>query len=235
MIAQLQARRRPRSADLGHRHQGVVGTRSGAARAGARAAQRRLAARPRDLRRRLHVSLREPPGRRSGWSSDLGYTNPVPRAVPGIPALQDASGDPRRSSRAASASRYGARAINASGLQSLPKLVFPGGALIGCDAGFLNAPRIKGSHAAIKIGMLAARRRVRRAGGRPRARRARGVPGRVRSVLAARRAPSRRATSSRTSTGDSCTGALLWRHRPDRLPRQGAVDAAPATRPTTRS
>ncbi len=50
---------------------------------------------------------------------------------------------------------YGARAINASGIQSLPKLVFPGGALIGCDAGFLNAPRIKGSHAAIKSGMLA--------------------------------------------------------------------------------
>ncbi|HVE89434.1 MAG TPA: electron transfer flavoprotein-ubiquinone oxidoreductase, partial [Burkholderiaceae bacterium] len=51
---------------------------------------------------------------------------------------------------------YGSRAINASGLQSLPKLVFPGGALIGCDAGFLNAPRIKGSHAAIKSGMLVA-------------------------------------------------------------------------------
>jgi electron-transferring-flavoprotein dehydrogenase len=51
---------------------------------------------------------------------------------------------------------YGSRAINASGLQSLPKLVFPGGALIGCDAGFLNAPRIKGTHAAIKSGMLAA-------------------------------------------------------------------------------
>ena len=50
---------------------------------------------------------------------------------------------------------YGARAINASGLQSLPKLAFPGGALIGCDAGFLNAPRIKGSHAAIKSGMMA--------------------------------------------------------------------------------
>jgi electron-transferring-flavoprotein dehydrogenase len=51
---------------------------------------------------------------------------------------------------------YGSRAINASGLQSLPKLVLPGGALIGCDAGFLNAPRIKGSHAAVKSGMLAA-------------------------------------------------------------------------------
>jgi electron-transferring-flavoprotein dehydrogenase len=51
---------------------------------------------------------------------------------------------------------YGARAITAGGLQSLPKLVFAGGALIGCDAGFLNASRIKGSHAAIKTGMLAA-------------------------------------------------------------------------------
>ncbi len=51
---------------------------------------------------------------------------------------------------------YGARALTAGGLQSLPKLSFKGGALIGCDAGFLNASRIKGSHAAIKSGMLAA-------------------------------------------------------------------------------
>ena len=51
---------------------------------------------------------------------------------------------------------YGARAITAGGLMSLPKLVFPGGALVGDDAGFLNAARIKGSHAAIKSGMLAA-------------------------------------------------------------------------------
>ncbi|MGH8272027.1 MAG: electron transfer flavoprotein-ubiquinone oxidoreductase [Gammaproteobacteria bacterium] len=51
---------------------------------------------------------------------------------------------------------YGARALTAGGLQSLPKLVFPGGCLIGDDAGFLNAARIKGSHAAIKSGMLAA-------------------------------------------------------------------------------
>ncbi|MBU6489787.1 MAG: 4Fe-4S dicluster domain-containing protein, partial [Burkholderiales bacterium] len=51
---------------------------------------------------------------------------------------------------------YGARAITAGGLTSLPKLVFPGGALVGDDAGFLNASRIKGSHAAIKSGMLAA-------------------------------------------------------------------------------
>jgi electron-transferring-flavoprotein dehydrogenase len=51
---------------------------------------------------------------------------------------------------------YGARAITAGGLLSLPKLIFPGGVLVGCDAGFLNAARIKGSHAAIKTGMLAA-------------------------------------------------------------------------------
>eukprot|EP01035_Chromulina_nebulosa_P056127 gene56127-76940_t len=51
---------------------------------------------------------------------------------------------------------YGARAITAGGLLSLPKPVFPGGALVGCDAGYLNAARIKGSHAAIKTGMLAA-------------------------------------------------------------------------------
>ena len=51
---------------------------------------------------------------------------------------------------------YGARAINEGGLQSIPKLAFPGGALIGCSAGFVNLPRIKGSHNAMKTGMLAA-------------------------------------------------------------------------------
>ncbi len=51
---------------------------------------------------------------------------------------------------------YGARAITAGGINALPKFTFPGGCLIGCDAGFLNASRIKGSHAAIKTGMLAA-------------------------------------------------------------------------------
>ncbi|WP_114970613.1 electron transfer flavoprotein-ubiquinone oxidoreductase [Rhodoferax ferrireducens] len=51
---------------------------------------------------------------------------------------------------------YGARAITAGGLLSLPKTVFPGGALVGCDAGYLNVSRIKGSHTAIKTGMLAA-------------------------------------------------------------------------------
>ncbi len=51
---------------------------------------------------------------------------------------------------------YGARTVNKGGLQSLPKLAFPGGMLTGCDAGFLNGVKIKGAHTAIKTGMLAA-------------------------------------------------------------------------------
>lgn len=50
----------------------------------------------------------------------------------------------------------GARALNEGGLQSIPKLTFPGGALIGCAAGFLNVPKIKGTHTAMKSGMVAA-------------------------------------------------------------------------------
>ena len=51
---------------------------------------------------------------------------------------------------------YGARAVNKGGFQSLPKLVFPGGLLVGCEAGFLNGAKIKGNHTAMKTGMLAA-------------------------------------------------------------------------------
>jgi electron-transferring-flavoprotein dehydrogenase len=51
---------------------------------------------------------------------------------------------------------YGARALNEGGLQSIPRLTFPGGALIGCSAGFVNVPKIKGTHTAMKSGMLAA-------------------------------------------------------------------------------
>jgi electron-transferring-flavoprotein dehydrogenase len=85
----------------------------------------------------------------------LGYTNPwlspfeEMQRLKRHPALAPTFEGARRLS-------YGARAITAGGLQSLPTLVFPGGALIGCEAGFLNAARIKGSHAAIKSGLLAA-------------------------------------------------------------------------------
>ena len=90
-----------------------------------------------------------------GFVVGLGYTNPYLspfeefqryKTHPAIRAILE--GGKRVS--------YGARAITAGGLMSLPKLVFPGGALVGDDAGFLNASRIKGSHAAIKTGMLAA-------------------------------------------------------------------------------
>ncbi|HEY0201638.1 MAG TPA: electron transfer flavoprotein-ubiquinone oxidoreductase [Burkholderiaceae bacterium] len=65
-------------------------------------------------------------------------------------------GDEAKGIKPAKRIGYGARAIAAGGLLSLPKTVFPGGALVGCDAGYLNVSRIKGSHAAIKSGMLAA-------------------------------------------------------------------------------
>ncbi|HEX9432053.1 MAG TPA: electron transfer flavoprotein-ubiquinone oxidoreductase [Burkholderiales bacterium] len=90
-----------------------------------------------------------------GFVVGLGYTNPYLSPYEEFqrfkmhPAIRGFFEQGKRVS-------YGARAITAGGLQSLPKLVFPGGALIGDDAGFLNASRIKGSHCAIKSGMLAA-------------------------------------------------------------------------------
>ena len=129
---------------------------------------------------------------------------------------------------------YGARAITAGGLQSLPKLAFPGGALVGDDAGFLNASRIKGSHAAIKSGMLAAeaafealaagraRRRARRL--------SRGLPRRAGCTTSC----TARATSSRGCRKGLYTGTLMVGIDQVAVPRQGAVDAAPQRTPTTR-
>ncbi|MGB1952997.1 MAG: electron transfer flavoprotein-ubiquinone oxidoreductase [Candidatus Puniceispirillum sp.] len=65
------------------------------------------------------------------------------------PAVRDVFEDGRRVS-------YGARALNEGGFQSVPKLTFPGGCLVGCTAGFLNVPKIKGTHTAMKSGMVAA-------------------------------------------------------------------------------
>jgi electron-transferring-flavoprotein dehydrogenase len=90
-----------------------------------------------------------------GFVVGLGYANPYLSPFEEFqrykthPAIRGYFAGGRRIS-------YGARAISAGGLQSLPKLTFPGGALVGDDAGFLNASRIKGTHAAIKSGMLAA-------------------------------------------------------------------------------
>ena len=90
-----------------------------------------------------------------GYVVGLGYSNPY---LSPFEEFQRYKTHPaiRRFFEGGKRISYGARAITAGGLQSLPKLVFAGGALIGCEAGFLNASRIKGSHAAIKSGMLAA-------------------------------------------------------------------------------
>ena len=90
-----------------------------------------------------------------GFVVGLGYSNPYLSPYEEFqrfkthPAIRETLAGGKRVA-------YGARAIAAGGLQSLPKLTFPGGVLIGDNAGFLNAARIKGSHAAIKSGMLAA-------------------------------------------------------------------------------
>ena len=90
-----------------------------------------------------------------GYVVGLGYSNPY---LSPYEEFQRFKTHPRIRTFLEGGKRvaYGARAIAAGGLQSLPKLVFPGGALIGDNAGFLNASRIKGSHAAVKSGMLAA-------------------------------------------------------------------------------
>jgi electron-transferring-flavoprotein dehydrogenase len=90
-----------------------------------------------------------------GFVTGLGYQNPY---LSPFEEMQRFKTHPQIRTLLEGGKRlsYGARALVAGGLQSLPKLVFPGGALVGDDAGFLNAPRIKGSHAAIKTGMLAA-------------------------------------------------------------------------------
>ena len=85
----------------------------------------------------------------------LGYSNPY---LSPFEEMQRLKTHPKLRPMLAGGRRiaYGARAMAAGGLQALPKLIFPGGALIGDDAGFLVASRIKGSHAALKTGMLAA-------------------------------------------------------------------------------
>ncbi len=90
-----------------------------------------------------------------GFVVSLDYENPH---LSPFDEFQRFKTHPEISKHLAGGSRiaYGARALNEGGLQSLPKLIFPGGVLIGCSAGFLNVPKIKGSHNAMKTGMLAA-------------------------------------------------------------------------------
>ena len=90
-----------------------------------------------------------------GFVLGLDYKNPW---ISPFEEMQRWKTHPRISAHIEGGKRigYGARAINNGTPQALPKTIFPGGALVGCDAGYLNAARIKGSHAAIKSGMLAA-------------------------------------------------------------------------------
>jgi electron-transferring-flavoprotein dehydrogenase len=90
-----------------------------------------------------------------GYVVHLNYSNPY---LSPFEEFQRFKTHPKIAPMLAGAKRisYGARTINEGGLQSLPTLVFPGGALIGCAAGLVNVPRIKGSHNAMKSGMLAA-------------------------------------------------------------------------------
>jgi electron-transferring-flavoprotein dehydrogenase len=90
-----------------------------------------------------------------GFVTGLGYTNPY---LSPYEEFQRLKTHPKIRGFLEGGKRiaYGARALAAGGLQSLPKTIFPGGALIGDDAGFLNASRIKGTHCAIKTGSLAA-------------------------------------------------------------------------------
>jgi len=90
-----------------------------------------------------------------GLITDLGYTNPH---VSPFDEMQRFKLNPAIKKFLVGGKRlsYGARAITKGGLQSLPKMTFPGGLLVGCDAGTLNFAKIKGSHTAMKSGMIAA-------------------------------------------------------------------------------
>ena len=191
----LQARRRQGPAELRHRPQGAVGDRPGEARARPRRPHRRLAARSGDLRRLLPLPPRETTRSTLGFVVGLDYANPWLNPFEELqrwkthPAIRTFLEGGKRLG-------YGARAITAGGILSLPKTVFPGGALVGCEAGYLNASRIKGSHAAIKTGMLAAEAAYAALAAGRQHDELTAYPAGVRVELAARRARPRRATSS---------------------------------------
>ena len=102
---------------------------------------------------------------------------------------------------------YGARALTEGGYQSVPKLAFPGGALIGCEAGFMNVPRIKGSHNAMLSGMLAAEAAAAALVGGPRARRTRRLRRRLARLARSARTCGRCATPSRCGRSSALSSA----------------------------
>jgi electron-transferring-flavoprotein dehydrogenase len=121
---------------------------------------------------------------------------------------------------------YGARAVTAGGLQSLPKTVFPGGALVGCDAGFLNASRIKGSHAAIKTGMLAAEAAFEALNAGRQHDELAAYPQAFENSWLKEELYKARNFKPWMAKG-AVSGHADGRHRPGGVPRQGTVDAAP--------
>ena len=121
---------------------------------------------------------------------------------------------------------YGARALNEGGFQSIPLLDFPGGALIGDTAGFLNVPKIKGSHTAMKSGMVAAEAVFARLGAGAAPRRAGRLPGPLQAQLdleGADAGAQRQASCSPVRTvGRRCYSALdMWISAAD-----GALDSS---------
>ena len=173
-------------AELRHRRQGAVGGRSVEGRARPRGPHRRLAARS-DTYGGSFLYHLDNNQVELGFVVGLDYANPW---LSPFEEMQRWKTHPeiRKTLEGGKRLGYGARAITAGGILSLPKTVFPGGAFVGCEAGYLNASRIKGSHAAIKTGMLAAEAAFEalvagRSGDELAA-----YPGRVREELAARRA-----------------------------------------------
>ena len=152
--AKFALRKGSRPAGLRHRPEGTVGDQAGKTQGRPRGAHRGLAAGA-DTYGGSFMYHMENNQVAVGFVVGLGYTNPYLTPYEEFqrykthPAIRGFFEGGKRIA-------YGARAITAGGLQSLPKLTVPGGVLVGDDAGFLNASRIKGSHCAIKSGMLAA-------------------------------------------------------------------------------
>ena len=156
LVQALRARRGQRSAELLDRHQGAVAGAGRARRRPARSCTRfGWPADNRHLRRQLPV-----PPRRRPHRARLRQRPRLPRsriqAVRSLPAVEEPSDRSSRCSKAARILSAGARAIVTGGYQSLPKVEMPGALLIGDAAGLLNVPKIKGTHQAIRSGMLAA-------------------------------------------------------------------------------
>ena len=154
---QVQPRRRHRSTTLRHRPERAWDVDPERHRAGPDHAQRRLAARTRDESRHGGRSSTTRRTTRLRWASSSTWPTRIPTSRPTTSCSASntirCSPDVLRGGRRVA---YGARAVVKGGLQALPKLTVPGAVIVGDDAGFLNMLKIKGTHTAMKSGMLAA-------------------------------------------------------------------------------